>query len=265
MFQSTARPPIAVTSRANPDAADAAEAEAVAARWQVPFLARPRRGPVTALLADAETLLIVDKTSVSLQDEQGSVRWCLGLAALRLRALDGGGQGEALSRVGCLSAGECVLDCTLGLAQDARVAARLVGPTGQLVGLEVSSPLAMLATEGLRREQQEPRSARIEVHHADYRAYLAGLESRSFDVVLFDPMFSKEKRAQPSFALLRRLANPARLEAGMLAEARRVARRAVLVKAPRYGPDLRALGLVAARASRSAPVVWARVAAGSGP
>jgi len=259
-----ARHPIAVTSCANPEAGDVAEAAAVAERWRVPLLARPERGGLPALLAQAETLLVVERSGVCLQDGEGSARWSPGLAALRLRALDGGGQGEALVRVAGLQPGERVLDCTLGLAQDARVAARLVGPTGQLVGLEVSLPLAMLAAEGLRREGGDARSARLAVHHADCRLYLAGLPRGSFDVVLFDPMFSRERRAQPSFALLRRLASAAPLEASTLAEARRVARRVVVVKAPRYGPELKALGLVAERASRSAPVAWARAASFGG-
>jgi 16S rRNA (guanine1516-N2)-methyltransferase len=205
-------------------------------------------------------LLVAERTGISLRDGSGSVHWSAGLAALRLKALDAGGQGEALLSVGGLGAGERVLDCTLGLAQDARVAARLVGPTGRLVALEACLPLAMLASEGLRRETREPRSAPIEVHHADYGAFLGGLATRSFDVVLFDPMFSREKKAQPSFAMLRRLASRARLDATTLEAARRVARRLVLVKAPRYGPELKALGLTPERASRSAPVVWARVA-----
>ena len=110
---------------------------------------------------------------------------------------------------------------------DARVAARLVGPKGRLVGLEASLPLAMLAAEGLRREPEEPRSARIEVYRADCRTYLGALPSGSFDVVLFDPMFSRERRAQPSFALLRRLASPTRLDASTLAAARRARRRRI--------------------------------------
>ncbi len=255
-----ARHPIAVTSRANPGALDVAQAAAVAERWRVPLLARPGRGGLAALLAVAETLLVVERSGVCLQDGEGSARWSTGLAALRLRALDAGGQGEALVRVAGLLPGERVLDCTLGLAQDARVAARLVGPTGQLVGVEISLPLAMLAAEGLRREPEDPRSAPLAIHHADARTYLAGLARGSFDVVLFDPMFSRESRAQPSFALLRRLASAAPLDASTLAEARRVARRLVVVKARRHGAELRALGLLPERASRSAPVVWARAA-----
>lgn len=250
---------IAVTTRANPVPADVAAASSVAARWGVPCLRRPSQSPLSTLLALAETLLVVERTGVSLWDDEGSARWAQGLAALRLRALDAGGQAEALVRVGGLVAGEHVLDCTLGLAQDARVAARLVGPQGRVVGLEASLPLAMLAAEGLRAEAPEPRSASIEVQHADSRTVLLSLGSKSVDVVLFDPMFSRERAAQPSFALLRRLACRAALDVATLAAARRVARRVVLVKAPRYGTELKTLGLKPEPSSRSAPVVWVRL------
>jgi 16S rRNA (guanine1516-N2)-methyltransferase len=252
-------PSVAVTTRAKPVPADVAEATAAAARWGVPLLARPGQGPLSVLFAEADTLLVVERSGVSLWDGEGSARWAKGLATLRLRALEAGGQGEALVRVARLAAGERVLDCTLGLAQDARVAARLVGPHGRVVGLEASLPLAMFAAEGLRTEASEERSAPIEVRHADWRTVLGSLAPGSFDVVLFDPMFSRERGAQPSFALLRRWACRAPLESWALSIARRVARRAVLVKAPRYGTELKALGLKPEPSSRSAPVVWARL------
>ena len=250
---------VAVTTRANPSSADISQAESVAARWRVPLLARSRQGPLSRLFARCETLLVVERAGVSLWDVEGSARWSKGLAALRLKALDVGGQGEALVSVGKLAPGERILDCTLGLAQDARVAARLVGPKGSVLGLEASLPLAMLAQEGLRREETQQRSATIDVRHADFRPFLKDAPVGSFDVVLFDPMFSRERGAQPSFALVRRLAQRDALQAETLAVARRVARRAVLVKAPRYGSELKVLGLRPEAASRSAPVVWVRL------
>lgn len=250
--------PVVVTTRAKPGPVDVAEASAVAGRWGVPFHARPA-GPLHRLLAEATAVLVVERRAVALWDGSGKARWSPGLAALRLKALERGEQAEALVSVGGLVPGERVLDCTLGLAQDARVAARLVGPRGQVVGLEASLPLAMLAAEGLRRETRDARSAAIEVRHAEAAQVLSTLEPGAFDVVLLDPMFSRERRAQPAFALLRRLACARPLDVETLAQARRVAGRVVLVKAPRYGRELKALSLRPERSSRSAPVVWVRL------
>ena len=124
-----------------------------------------------------------------------------------------------------------------------------------MLGIESSLPLAVLAEACLRREgSRRSRSA------TPTRATCSGeLPAGSVDVVLFDPMFGRALAAQPGFEMLRRLANPSPLKADVLADARRVARRAVLVKAARYAPMLRSLGLHPEHASRSAPVVWARI------
>jgi len=215
------------------------------------------------LLAQATVLVVFGEDAVSLWDEQGHVRGGAGLAALRLKEIAKGRAEDPLQRVGELAPGERVLDATLGLAQDARVAARLVGSGGLVLGVESSLPLAVFADATIRRESM-PESARIEVRHAESSALLAEMPARSVDVVLLDPMFGRALAAQPGFEMLRRLADPSPLTHGTLDAARRVARRVVLVKAARYTPMLRSLGLRPEHASRSAPVVWARVPA-TGP
>ncbi|HVP60044.1 MAG TPA: class I SAM-dependent methyltransferase [Myxococcaceae bacterium] len=255
--------PLAVALSGSTDAVLRAEAEACAARWHLPLLLRGPKAPVRGLLGQAQVLMVFGEDGVSLRDRLGHVRGGAGLAALRLKEIAKGHTNDPLQRVGDLAPGERVLDATLGFAQDARVASRLVGPSGSVLGLESSLPLAVLADATLRREgsgSAEP----IEVRHADSGAVLRSMPTRSVDVVLFDPMFSRALPSQPGFEMLRRLANPSPLTAQVLAEACRVARRVVLIKAARYGPALRVLGLRPEWASRSAPVVWARLATGPG-
>src|SRR5215469_4764096 len=251
--------PLAVALSGSSDAALRAEAEGCAARWGLPLLLRRPKAPVRGLLVQARVLLVFGEDAVSLWDREGHVRGGAGLAALRLKEIAKGRAEDPLQRLGELVPGDRVLDATLGFAQDARVAARLVGPGGSVLGVESSMPLAVLADASLRRE-----GSAIEVRHADSGEMLRGMPGASVDVVLFDPMFGRALAAQPGFEMLRRLANPSPLKAEVLAEARRVARRAVLVKAARYTPMLRSLGLRHEQASRSAPVVWARVPAAGG-
>lgn len=261
--------PLAVALSGSTDAVLRGEAEACAARWRLPLLLRGRKAPLRGLLEDAEVLVVFGEDGVSLRDRLGHVRGGAGLAALRLKEIAKGRTEDPLQRVGELAPGERVLDATLGFAQDARVAARLVGASGSVVGIESSLPLAVLAEATLRREGSPASSAPIEVRHADSGAVLRAMPSTSVEVVLFDPMFGRALSSQPGFEMLRRLADPAPLTPEVLAEARRVARRVVLIKSARYTPALRALGLRPEWASRSAPVVWARVAAlvrqGRGP
>jgi len=140
------------------------------------------------------------------------------------------------------------------------VAARAVGPSGRVVGLEKSLAIYAVMSEGLAAYDAGPRSARIEVVHADAAAYLARQPDKSFDVVVFDPMFEKPAKAQPSFEVLRRFAEHAPLTPEVLAEARRVARRLVAVKAGKYSEELVRLGLTPVPLSRYASVSWGRVA-----
>ena len=252
--------PLAVALSGSTDRTLRAEAEACAARWGLPLLLRPPGAPVRGLLGQARALVVFGEDAVSLWDRLGHVRGGAGLAALRLKEIAKGRAEDPLQRVGGLAPGERVLDATLGFAQDARVAARLVGPGGSVLGVESSLPLAVFADATLRRESS-PASAGIEVRQGDSGALLREMPAGSVDAVLLDPMFGRALAAQPGFEMLRRLADPSPLTAETLAEARRVARRVVLVKAARYTPVLRTLGLRAEHASRSAPVVWARVPA----
>jgi 16S rRNA (guanine1516-N2)-methyltransferase len=255
--------PLAVALSGSQDARLHAEAEACAERWQLPILLRRPKAPLRGLLAEADALIVFGQDAVSLWDRAGHVRGGAGLAALRVDGIDKGRTEDPLQRYGELRGGERVLDATLGFGQDARVAARLVGPTGSVVGVEKSLPLAVLADASLRREGVEG-GCRIEVRHGDSGAMLTKVGAGAFDVVLFDPMFGRALGSQPGFEMLRAYAEMGPILPGALAEAQRVATRLVLVKAARYTRDLKALGLSPEPSSRSAPVVWARLQ-GRGP
>jgi 16S rRNA (guanine1516-N2)-methyltransferase len=261
------RVPLAVTTSGKPEESLIARAREAAREWGLPFIPRRKKEPIHPLLASvAEALLVFEREGVSLWDQEGSFSFNPGMAHLRrLRIQSGliqeGQQEEAFVRVSELRAGDHVLDCTLGLGQDALVAALVVGPTGRVVGLEKSLALYAVVSEGLKVYDYGPDSARVEAVHADSHTYLRSLPSGSFDVVFFDPMFEKPRKSQPAFEMLRRFAEHAPLTPETLAEARRVARRWVVVKGSKYSEDLRKLGLEAEPGSRYTSVIWGRVPA----
>ncbi|MGZ3479889.1 MAG: class I SAM-dependent methyltransferase, partial [Myxococcaceae bacterium] len=118
--------PLAVALSGSTDGSLRAEAEACATRWGLPLLLRAAKAPLRGLLDEAELLVVFGEDVVSLRDRRGHVRGGAGLAALRLKEIANGRTDDPLQRVGELVSGERVLDATLGFAQDARVAARLV-------------------------------------------------------------------------------------------------------------------------------------------
>lgn len=250
--------PLAVTTSGNPPEALVARARSRAREWGLPYVTRPRKAPLGPLLASvADAFLVFEREAVTLTDAEGSFAFHAGMAHLRRLRLETGG-GDTLVRLAGLRPGDTVLDCTLGLGQDALVCARAVGPAGRVVGLEASLALYAVVSEGLAAYDVGPASTRVRAHHADAREWLARQESGSFDVVLFDPMFEKPKKSQPAFEVLRRFAEHAPLEVETLAEARRVARRWVLVKTGKHGEELARLGLTAEPGSRYTSLQWAR-------
>lgn len=250
--------PLAVTTSFTPDPKTRAHATELASRLRLPFLTRGGASIPDLLQRKARALLVVMRDRTELHDAEGRFTWTPGMAQLRLKTIAQGG-GDTLWEVAQLQPGETVLDATLGLANDALIAARAVGPKGRVVGLEKSRALFAVVSEGLARWTPDEDSCRVEPVQADAAEYLRQLPSHSVDVVLFDPMFARPRKAQPGFEMLRRHADETPLSLEVLNEARRVARRAVVVKGARYSDDLSKLGLNALPRSRYAEVIWARI------
>ncbi|GMA55524.1 hypothetical protein GCM10025858_00270 [Alicyclobacillus sacchari] len=157
------------------------------------------------------------------------------MAAQRLDRIHRRGEPDRLLRVADVRSGDVIVDGTLGLASDAVVFADAVGMTGQVIGIERSALVARLMRAVQRFGCKEYSDAadllrRIEVLECDHLAWLQEQPDDSVDVLYFDPMFRQPAEDSPSIAPLRQAASPQPLRAGVIAEARRVARRAVVVK-----------------------------------
>jgi hypothetical protein len=165
-----------------------------------------------------------------------------------------------------LQEGDQVLDCTLGRGTDAIVAAAVVGEQGRVLGLEVVPVLAALTADGLAHVRQPRRIAvsarRIEVRCADYERCLPEYADASFDVVYFDPVFERPVEASDAMIPLRRLADKRRLTPEAVAQARRVARRRVVVKHNRNASLWEELGVTQFIVGRHSRVEYGIIEAG---
>ena len=88
---------------------------------------------------------------------------------------------------------------------------------------------------------------------------MRSMPAASVDCVMLDPMFDQPKKSSPHFELLRKFADHRPLDRETLDEARRIARRWVVVKGGRYTKQFDRLGLKPTFTSRFKSTVWARI------
>lgn len=233
-------------------------AEEIGVRWvergddSLPRLARRHGVKEFLVVTESELRYIRD---VAVKDDARSVlRFHPGMAMQRVRRLLQGGRDPLVDASGA-APGDAVIDCTAGLAADAIVLSFAVGRTGSVVALESERVPALLIREGLARYQSglselDEAMRRIRVVHTDHLDFLRRQPAASADIVYFDPMFRIPLMDSTSIQPLRSVANPAPLSPEAIREARRVARKAIVMKDHRSAGELERLGFeVMARGS----------------
>lgn len=156
-------------------------------------------------------------------------------AAFRLKRV-ARGEAEPFLEATQLQKGDSILDCTLGLAADAMLAAFTVGEQGRVVGIEANPNVAFIVTQGMQTYDttELPLTAcmrQIEVVQAEAVSYLKSLSDNAFDVVYMDPMFEEVIEEATNFEALRLAGAHVALTDEWVREAKRVAKERVVLKA----------------------------------
>ena len=164
--------------------------------------------------------------------------------AMAHRRKFGGGRGEAVAKAVGVKGGYLpdVVDATAGLGRDAFVLA-CVGCRVRM--LERNPVVAALLDDGLARGYQDPEIGgwlreRLQLIHASSLTALADITPRP-QVVYLDPMFPhKQKSAlvKKEMRVFQSLVGPDDDADGLLAPARQLATKRVVVKRPDYAPPL---------------------------
>ena len=256
--------PLLVTTSHRADASLRRRAAQRASTWQIPFVPRDALPSLAQLTSSGAALLVFSGSGLQLVDGAGTLTFHDGMAHLRLLHLAAGGQ-DPLVHVGALHPGDRVLDCTMGLAQDALVAARAVGPGGRVVAVESSLPLYVVVSEGLRARRRSHGACLIEPVHSDHAPLLRSLSDGSFDVIYFDPMFAAPRKAQAAFDAVRRHGHHTPLTRAVIEEACRVACRWVIVKCPKGSRVPHDLGMRPLPGAPTSPFDWGRRAGHAAP
>ncbi|WP_042346624.1 class I SAM-dependent methyltransferase [Bacillus massiliigorillae] len=212
-----------------------AKAKAVANDLQVAY--EPRRKKSLQALFKMHTLVVVvGKDGIQLYHQDGSEPYFFhpNLAMVRVKRLMNDSH-DAFIEVAGLKQGDALLDCTLGYASDSIVASFVVGETGKVIGVEASHILAYLTKIGLQtwegqHEEIEKAMRRITVVEGNHYDYLQRMPSKSVDVVYFDPMFEESIDESNALQTLSHFTSFASITDEIIAEARRVARRRIVLK-----------------------------------
>ena len=110
-----------------------------------------------------------------------------------------------------------------------------MGQSGQVVALEANRFIAFLVAHGLSTWEDGEESIiqamrRVEVRQVHHYEALKQLADHSFDVVYFDPMFEERILESDGIRTLTQLAVPLPLSEKIIQEAKRVARKRVVLK-----------------------------------
>ncbi|KXG43476.1 class I SAM-dependent methyltransferase [Tepidibacillus infernus] len=177
------------------------------------------------------------------------------MATLRINRLKQG-DNDIMVDISKLKLGDTFLDCTLGFASDSIVASFVVGSTGKVVGIESQPIISAIVQDGLNQGWPKDKDIdqamkRIEVLTKHYLPTLKIFPSKSFDVVYFDPMFRQGQRKSSSMNPLRKLANAEPIQVEAIEEAKRVAKRMVILKEHIYSREFERLGFTPIHRSSS--------------
>lgn len=212
------------------------EALQLAKELQIPILERRNMGlPKLLTEHQLEGLLVEEKGELIAYWTDGtSLSFHPGMAVPRIKQMQNG-RTDILISAAKIHPGDQILDCTMGMANDAIVMAFAAGETGRVVALE-SSPLIYAVTryglQGLSSNSCNLKYVmeRIFPMHCDYTKYLSCQQENSYDIIYLDPMFEKPVMASSGISVLRREANYMPLHQETLDLACKISRRCVVVK-----------------------------------
>ncbi|MDX1934515.1 MAG: class I SAM-dependent methyltransferase [Capsulimonadales bacterium] len=254
-----------VTTALNPVPALVERALSLATELNASFF--PRNGLSMPRLfeanPDARRVLVVRADRLTLRDPaDNELFYHPNLSFLRLGNLLRGGN-DLLPEAADLRPGDSVLDATLGYAAEAILCAHVVGPSGEVHGVEAVPELGVLVREGLQTVttdliplNEAMRRIRV-VHMGHHLDYLRACPDDRYDVLCFDPFFERVlEGSEHMMEPLRRFGDTSPLLPETIAEARRVARRRIVVKAPRSSSVLADLGFTETVGSRKGRVVY---------
>ncbi len=202
----------AVTYGKNCKGSVVSKAKSWAEELNIPFVLRDDSRSLEIMLKDLnlDALLISTEEGPQIYSEGGVLFFHPSMSTLRKLNLERG-EIDHFAAATELKSGMKYLDCTLGLATDAIIAAYLVGTTGKVTGVEASKLIHFMTKQGLENYSTKDADInvamkKIETVNMQAKDYLQNLPDDSFDVIYFDPMFRFPVKGSSNMLPLRPIA-----------------------------------------------------------
>lgn len=141
---------------------------------------------------------------------------------------------DRMVEISGVTVGSCVLDCTAGMGTDSIVFSYCSGDKGKVIAVESEIIPYIILQDGINNYSTKDIKLneaikRIKPVFSNHLKYLKSLKNSSFDIVYFDPMFERPLKAV-SLNTLREYTNKEQLTHEAINEAKRVARRRIVLK-----------------------------------
>ncbi|ADU97515.1 hypothetical protein Theam_1556 [Thermovibrio ammonificans HB-1] len=227
---------VVVTTDRRPKPEVVEDAKTLAERLNAPFVKRRHRTVNSIRREFGRAVLVVGNDhNLTLHTLKGQkLFFHPGLFKIRLLSYLSGGR-EAMVEAMGIGEGDSVLDCNLGLAQDALLSAFVT--KRPVVGVEIDPVIYEIVKRGLKSYKPEGKLKQAEFAFSlvkpvlsDNLIFLKTQPDNSFDVVYFSPMFVKPKWKCDVMMPFREVAPKGFVTPELLREAERVARRRVVIK-----------------------------------
>ena len=210
-------------------------AKQTAADLGIPYVKRNKQS-IAKMFALDDNVVVVGKTGIELHKKGAAEPYFFhpNVAMIRAKRLLKG-EHDPLIEISGLQEGDSFLDCTLGYGSDSIIASLVVGESGKVIGTESSVILAYIVKEGLQSwDSQNPlidaAMRRIEVINGNHYEVLKSMPDKSIDVVYFDPMFEESITESNALQAMAQHTNHDTILMGTIEEAKRVARKKIVLK-----------------------------------
>ncbi|MDI2589005.1 class I SAM-dependent methyltransferase [Psychrobacillus sp. NEAU-3TGS] len=213
------------------------KAKEIASELTLPYVRRQKKSMQKLQEEQQANVLVVSKERLELYIYGSTAPFFFhpNSAAFRMKRILNGEKDLLLEALD-LQQGDRFLDTTAGLCSDSILASFAVGEEGLVVACEKDEMIAYVVERGLKAYETESMELqesmrRIHIVHQDAVDYLRQLDANSYDVVYMDPMFEEVIEESSNFHTLRAAGVHESLSDEWIEEAKRVAKRRVVLKA----------------------------------